>query len=272
MNYIYQGSPNESSEVQRSGLYQLLGELQAGDCLAVTSLSGAADSAAALLELLDDLKQRDIRFRSVEEGLDTGTKEGQVAIELLRAALALDSTAKTDKEEAPSKGRKPIEIDEELFDEILERWKNGEITARQAMAELNLKPNTFYRRVKERENKSPDSPLLDAAKKFGKEIVNTVTEGSEELQQAAGKFAADYDLASITDTVKKNITAAGKVFSSRMDSLSKDFQDAMQRTEKKPEPPKQEQQQQEAPHEEEQPEAPQQEAPESDDKQNPEYL
>ena len=87
MNYVYQGSPNESSEVQRSGLHQLLGELQAGDCLAVTSLSGVADSSAALLELLDDLKQRGIRFRSVQEGLDTGTPEGQTAVALLRAAL-----------------------------------------------------------------------------------------------------------------------------------------------------------------------------------------
>ncbi len=271
MNYVYQGSPNESSEVQRSGLHQLLGELQAGDCLAVTSLSGVADSSASLLELLDDLKQRGIRFRSVEEGLDTGTPEGQTAVALLRAALALDGEAAP--EEAPPKGRKPIEIDEELFDEILERWKSGEITARQAMAELNLKPNTFYRRVKERENKSPDSPLLDAAKKFGKEIVNTVTEGSEELQQAAGKFAADYDLASITDTVKKNITAAGKVFSSRMDSLSKDFQDAMQRSDKKPEPPQAESQPES--HQEAQQEPPQTEAPkaaEPDDAQNPEYL
>lgn len=277
MNYVYQGSPSESSEVQRSGLHQLLGELQAGDCLAVTSLSGVADSSASLLELLDDLKQRGIRFRSVEEGLDTGTPEGQTAVALLRAALALDGETHAAPEEAAPKGRKPIEIDEELFDEILERWKNGEITARQAMAELNLKPNTFYRRVKERENKSPDSPLLDAAKKFGREIVNTVTEGSEELQQAAGKFAADYDLASITDTVKKNISAAGKVFSSRMDSLSKDFQDAMQRSDKKPEPPQAESQPESQPesHQEAQQEPPQTEAPkaaEPDDAQNPEYL
>ena len=92
MNYVYQGSPNESSEVQRSGLHQLLGELQAGDCLAVTSLSGVADSSASLLELLDDLKQRGIRFRSVEEGLDTGTPEGQTAVALLRAAPQRDAS------------------------------------------------------------------------------------------------------------------------------------------------------------------------------------
>lgn len=222
MNYIYQG--NQDSQAERSGLKQLLEELEAGDCLAVAQLAGAADSAQALLELLENLQARGIRFRAVDQGLDTGTPEGQCAVRLLQAALALDGGEK----DAPAKGRKPIEIDEELFDQILERWKSGEITARQAMAELNLKPNTFYRRVKEREGKSAES-ILDAAKNLGKEIVNTVTEGTEELQKAAGK----YDFASITDTVKKNISAAGKVFSSRMDSLSKDFQEAMKKQEAK---------------------------------------
>ena len=44
------------------------------------------------------------------------------------------------------KGRK--RIDRENFTEVYSTWKNGEITARQAMNILNLKPNTFYRRVK----------------------------------------------------------------------------------------------------------------------------
>lgn len=44
------------------------------------------------------------------------------------------------------KGRK--RIDRENFAEVYSTWKTGEITARQAMNILNLKPNTFYRRVK----------------------------------------------------------------------------------------------------------------------------
>lgn len=234
MNYIYQNSRTEAGEYDRSALEQLLGELEEGDCLAVAQLSCAADSAAALLELLEDMQRRGIRFRSVAEGLDTGTPAGTQAIALLKAMLQLDAGQKP-QEDAPQKGRKPIEIDEEMFDRILERWKNGEITARQAMAELDLKPNTFYRRVKEREGKSSTDSLLDAARKLGKDIVNTVTEGGKELQQAAGKLAAECDLSSLSDAARRNITAAGKVISSRMDSLSRDFQEAMQRCEKKPE-------------------------------------
>ncbi len=221
MNYVYQSDPAGGTQATRSGLKQLLSELENGDCLAVARISVAAGSVQEFLDMLDDLEARGIRFRAAEEGLDTGTPEGQCAVKLLRSVLALNPDT-ADKEDCAQKGRKPIEIDEALFDEILERWKSGEITARQAMAELNLKPNTFYRRVKEHDGKSADA-LLNAAKNLGKEIVNTVAEGTEELQKAAGKC----DLSSITDTVKKNLSAAGKVFSSRMDSLSRDFQEAV---------------------------------------------
>ena len=221
-----------------NGFEKLLEELQSGDCMVVERLECAAKDSAGLLALLERLEERGIRFRSVEEKLDTGTEEGRFALEILKKAAQLDAKGKhaeaCGKEDGKAKGRKPIEVDEEMFDSILERWKNGEITARQAMAELNLKPNTFYRRVKERmpDAKSAES-LLDAAKKFGKDIVSTVAEGSEEFQQAAGKFAAEHDMGNISETVKKNITAAGMVFSRHMDSLSKDFQDAMEKIEKK---------------------------------------
>lgn len=49
------------------------------------------------------------------------------------------------------KGRKPIQLDNKQFELVYTRWKSYEITARQAMAELNIKSNTFYRRVKEYE-------------------------------------------------------------------------------------------------------------------------
>ena len=237
MTYIYHNG-GEDAPGAANGFEKLLEELQSGDCMVVERLECAAKDSAGLLALLERLEERGIRFRSVEEKLDTGTDEGRFALDILKKAAQLDAKGKQGetcaKEDGKAKGRKPIEVDEEMFDSILERWKNGEITARQAMAELNLKPNTFYRRVKERmpDAKSAES-LLDAAKKFGKDIVNTVAEGSEEFQQAAGKFAAEHDMGNISETVKKNITAAGMVFSRHMDSLSKDFQDAMEKFEKK---------------------------------------
>lgn len=52
------------------------------------------------------------------------------------------------------KGRKPITVDEKLFNNVYKRWKAGEFTARKAMDMLGLKTNTFYRMVKQYENKA----------------------------------------------------------------------------------------------------------------------
>lgn len=46
-------------------------------------------------------------------------------------------------------GRKPIQIDANLFATEVTKWRNGEQTARDTMHILGLKPNTFYRRVRE---------------------------------------------------------------------------------------------------------------------------
>lgn len=55
------------------------------------------------------------------------------------------------KEKRPY-GRPKQEIDKAFVDVYL-KWKNEEITAKKAMQFLNMKPNTFYRRVKEYEEK-----------------------------------------------------------------------------------------------------------------------
>lgn len=54
------------------------------------------------------------------------------------------------KAQGKYKGRKKIEINYR-FKSIYVKWKNGEITATKAMELLEVKRNTFYRRVKEYE-------------------------------------------------------------------------------------------------------------------------
>ncbi|WP_026659809.1 recombinase family protein [Butyrivibrio sp. AC2005] len=52
------------------------------------------------------------------------------------------------KKNGKYKGRSPIPVDKTAFQVEYTRWKAGEQTARLAMNHLNLKDNTFYRRVK----------------------------------------------------------------------------------------------------------------------------
>lgn len=42
-----------------------------------------------------------------------------------------------------------MEIDRERFEAVVKEWRAGKVSAVDAMKELDVKPNTFYRRVKE---------------------------------------------------------------------------------------------------------------------------
>ena len=53
------------------------------------------------------------------------------------------------KQKGLYKGKPKKEIDIDDFKKVCGKWRKGEITATKAMEILNLKPNTFYRRVKE---------------------------------------------------------------------------------------------------------------------------
>ena len=50
-----------------------------------------------------------------------------------------------------NQSRQPIDVDPKRFEKEYQAWKEGKQTARETMNNLNLKPNTFYRRVKEHE-------------------------------------------------------------------------------------------------------------------------
>ena len=137
-----------------------LRELKAGDCVETERLASLAETPEELIAGLGELRERGGDLRSRTEGIDTLSRQGEAVFAVCRTLLELSKTGKHKrrrdgvekaKEEGRYKGRKPIEVDEALFTAVVERWKNGEISARQAMGEVGLKPNTFYRRIKQQE-------------------------------------------------------------------------------------------------------------------------
>ena len=53
------------------------------------------------------------------------------------------------KEQGLYQGRQKMKIDREHFEAVVKEWRADKITAVEAMKRLEVKPNTFYRRVKE---------------------------------------------------------------------------------------------------------------------------
>ncbi len=172
-------------------LRDALETLQPGDCVLADSFQSVAGSSKELLALVEKLRERQVDFRSSREGVDTTGAKGSFFFHVCQEMAALDrqqvlahrreGIARA-REEGKYKGRRPIAVDETLFDEVAARWHAGEITAREAMSRLDLKPNTFYRRIKEREeSKMKDYKKME--KEFREEIKDSARQSKKAMDE-----------------------------------------------------------------------------------------
>ncbi len=174
----------------REELRCALEALAPGDCVLVDSLAAAAKNERELLAALQAIHERGADFASAQEGIDTRAAQREAFFAFCRALSAMESAERSEKrregvekarEEGKYKGRKPIAVDEGLFESVVQLWQSGQISARQAMARLDLKPNTFYRRIKEREEQK-----MKDYKKVEQEL-------KEEIKEAARQSRRDLD-------------------------------------------------------------------------------
>lgn len=75
---IYGDHGVSGSIAKRKGLNELLASLQAGDTLIVWKLDRLGRSTIHLLQMLDDLRKRDVDFKAITQGIDTTTAVGRM--------------------------------------------------------------------------------------------------------------------------------------------------------------------------------------------------
>jgi len=143
----------------RTAFKEMMSFVRSGDTVICESISRIARNTRDLLSIVSELTDKGVEFISLKEQIDTTTPQGRFMITVFGALAELEREnilerqregIEIAKAEGKYKGRKPIEV--ENFPNIYNQWKSGAITARQSMRILNLKPNTFYRRVKEYES------------------------------------------------------------------------------------------------------------------------
>lgn len=90
----------------RPVLNRLLSELTAGDVLVVAGLDRIALSVSHLLGMLEELAQRDIHFRSIQDPIDTSTPQGMFSLEILRSVIRLERRLTAERSKAGIKAAK----------------------------------------------------------------------------------------------------------------------------------------------------------------------
>ena len=145
---------------ERPQLHAMLDYVWEGEVLVVESYSRLSHSTADLLRIVETLKSKGVNFISLKERTDTTTPQGELVMTIFAGIAQFEREQLLQrqregiaiaKEQGKYKGRQRIAIDDTAFEKTYAEWKGGRITAVKAMERLGIKPNTFYRRVREYE-------------------------------------------------------------------------------------------------------------------------
>lgn len=149
----------------RPALLEMLGFVREGDTVIVESISRFARNTKDLLELTEQLNNKQVQFISQKEKIDTDTPAGKFMLTIFGAVAELEREyirqrqregIEIAKENGKYKGRPEKQLDN--FPAVYVQWKKREITAKSASEQLGISRSTFYRKVSqhEKDNKPID--------------------------------------------------------------------------------------------------------------------
>lgn len=150
-----------AKNTDRPELKAMIDFAREGDTVYVHSLDRLARSTKDLLEIVEKLQNKGIHLVSNKENIDTNSATGTLMLTVLGAIAEFERANMLERQRegiaiakaaGKFKGRKPIEYPDN-WKEIYEKWKNRNITSNNAMEQLGLKRNTFYKLVKEYKSK-----------------------------------------------------------------------------------------------------------------------
>jgi len=146
----------------RTEFKNMINYIREGDIVYVESISRLSRSIRDLLKIVDEFNSKGVKFVSSKENIDTTSPQGRFVLSIFAALSELEreQTLQRQREgieiaklQGKYKGRQPIKIDEIEFAKLYKQWKQGKITAVIFQKQLGLSASTFYRRVKNYEQK-----------------------------------------------------------------------------------------------------------------------
>lgn len=139
----------------RPELKKLLDYVREGDTLYIESISRLARSTRDLLQIVDQLCQKNVDLVSLKESIDTNTPQGKFMLTVFAALAELERENTLQRQAegitaAKLKGKHLGRPRAEYPDNwnAVYKWKADKITAVQAMKALKLTKSTFYKLIR----------------------------------------------------------------------------------------------------------------------------
>ena len=135
----------------RPQLKKMMAYVRKGDTVIVSEISRFARNTKDLLELIEVLAEKEVAFVSQKEAIDTSTPTGKFMLTIFGAVSELERSYILSRQAegiaiakslGKYKGRKPIELPAGT-DAVIKKWKDGQITAAEAMRKLGISKSTF---------------------------------------------------------------------------------------------------------------------------------
>lgn len=144
----------------RPKLKLMLDFVREGDTVYVCSFDRLARSVVDLLDICDMLGRKNVQLVSVKEHIDTSTPNGRLMLTVIGAIAEFERAIIRERQEegiaiAKAKGvyagRKPKEINKELFEEYYKQWHNRKMTMVELAKMLQISRSTAYRLIHQHE-------------------------------------------------------------------------------------------------------------------------
>lgn len=140
----------------RPELTRLLGQLRAGDVLVVWKLDRLGRSLKNLIDILQELKARQIGFRCITDGIDTETASGKLLFHIIGAiaefeGVLISERTKAGLQAARNRGKRigrPLLIDDGQIQLAQQLAASGEMSNADIAARFNVGKTTLWRAMK----------------------------------------------------------------------------------------------------------------------------
>ncbi|WP_434108561.1 recombinase family protein [Levilactobacillus brevis] len=139
---------------ERPGITQLLQMIRANDVVVVESISRLGRNTLDILNLIQLLHDKEIKFVSLKENIDTETPTGRAMLQMMSVIAELERNLLADRvregiEASRKRGVKMgrPRIAQEKLDVAIRMYQSGDYSVKEVLEAAQISSGTFYREV-----------------------------------------------------------------------------------------------------------------------------